>query len=142
MEQLNDFIEVCCLCYVPSARTTIEIGQYIPALLHANHNTIHTAHGTTPHLAVFGWSTCDFRASLHFPCPDTSSCDLDVDEWVRTRSQALRKAEISIEHARGAIICAQKASDKPHVYAVGDLVKITKVLPLHLETSQSQNYCP
>jgi transposase InsO family protein len=117
--------------------------EYIPALLYAYHNTIHTAHGTTPHLALFGWSPRDLRAPLYSVDPDVSSGDLDVDEWLRTRSHALRKAQVSIEYAREAMIRAQKASDKPHVYAVGDLVKIsTNALPLHIESSQKPKLLP
>jgi hypothetical protein len=41
------------------------------------------------------------------------------------------------------MIRTQKVSDKPHVYAVGDLVEIsTNVLPLHLETSQKPKLLP
>jgi transposase InsO family protein len=105
--------------------------EYIPALLYAYHNTIHTTLGCTPHLVLFGWNTRDLHAPLYAVDSDPLSGDQDVDEWLRNRSHALRKAQVSLEHARESMIRAQKAADKPHVYAVGDVVKIsTKALPI------------
>jgi hypothetical protein len=50
---------------------------------------------------------------------------------------------VSLEHAREAMIRAQKASAKPHVYAAGDLVKIsTTALPLHVSSSQKPKLMP
>jgi hypothetical protein len=110
--------------------------MHVPAMLYAYHNTIHTATGFTPHFTLFGWSPRDLRAPLFSAAPDdkkVSSGDKDIDVWLHTRASALRKAQISLESAREAMIRAHKASDKPHVYAAGDLVKIsTRVLPLRI----------
>jgi hypothetical protein len=120
--------------------------EHTPALLYAYHNTIHTATGYTPHMLLFNWSPSDLRAPLfssdlageHF-----CSGDKDVDIWLQNRSKALRKAQISLESGRQAMIRAQNASDKAHVYAVGDLVKVsTKVLPLRLSSTQKPKLLP
>jgi hypothetical protein len=50
---------------------------------------------------------------------------------------------VSLESAREAMIRAQKASHKPHLYAAGDLVKIsTNALPLHLSATQKPKLMP
>jgi hypothetical protein len=75
--------------------------------------------------------------------PAMCSGDADVDEWLRTRAHTLRKAQVSLKSAREAIIRAQKASHRPHVYAAGDLVKIsTNALPLHLSATQTPKSIP
>jgi hypothetical protein len=120
--------------------------EHIPALLYAYHNTIHTATGFTPHMVLFGWNPRDLRAPLlsgESVDPEMCSGDPDVDEWLRTRAHALRKAQVSLENAREAMIRAHQASDKPHVYAAGDLVKIsTNALPLHLHSTQKPKLMP
>jgi hypothetical protein len=120
--------------------------EHIPALLYAYHNTIHTATGYTPHMLLFGWSPRDLRAPLfssELAGEKFCSGDRDVDVWLHKRSKALRKAAISLESARQAMIRAQNASDKAHVYAVDDLVKVsTKVLPLHLSSTQKAKLLP
>jgi hypothetical protein len=74
---------------------------------------------------------------------DSSSGDLDVAAWLRSRSNALRKAQVSLEYAREAMMRAQKASDHPHVYSAGDWVKIsTRALPLHLTATQKPKLMP
>jgi RNase H-like domain found in reverse transcriptase/Integrase zinc binding domain/Reverse transcriptase (RNA-dependent DNA polymerase)/Integrase core domain len=120
--------------------------EHVPALLYAYHNTVHTATGFTPHMLLFGWNPRDLRAPLYSgenADPDMCSGDADVDEWLRTRAHALRKAQVSLENAREAMIRAQKASDKAHVYKAGDLVKIsTNALPLHLDSTQKPKLMP
>jgi transposase InsO family protein len=120
--------------------------EHIPALLYAYHNTIHTATGFTPHTILFGWNPRDIRAPLLSGVHDDhdlNSGDSDIDAWLKSRAHALRKAQVSLEHAREAMIRAQKASDKPHVYKVGDLVKIsTDALPLRIEASQKPKLMP
>jgi hypothetical protein len=90
-------------------------------------------------MALFGWSPRDVCVPLlhcfYFAVDsvdlDSSSGGFHVDAWLRSRSNALRKAQVSLEYAREAMMRAQKASDHPHVYSAGDLVKIfTKALHL------------
>jgi transposase InsO family protein len=120
--------------------------EHIPALLYAYHNTVHTATGFTPHMLLFGWNPRDIRAPLfsgEHSDPELHSGDADIDAWLRSRAQALRKAQVSLEHARDAMIRAHNASDKPHVYKVGDLVKIsTNALPLRVDASQKPKLMP
>jgi hypothetical protein len=67
----------------------------------------------------------------------------DIDVWLQTRARSLRRAQILLESAREAMIRAQKASDKPQVYAAGDLVNVsTKVLPLRITSSQEPKLLP
>ena len=116
--------------------------EHIPAMLHAYHNTIHTATGYTPHMLLFGWSPRDLRApvlSAAFADGIVSSGDKDIDVWLHDRAKTLRKAQISLEAAREAMIRAQKVSDKSHVYGVGDLVKVsTRVLPPYCIDSKAE----
>jgi hypothetical protein len=120
--------------------------EHIPALLYAYHNTVHTATGFTPHMILFGWNPRDIRAPLfsgEYNDSALNSGDADIDAWLRSRAQALRIAQVSLENARDAMIRAHEASDKPHVYKVGDLVKIsTNALPLHVEASQKPKLMP
>jgi hypothetical protein len=120
--------------------------EHIPALLYAYHNTIHTATGFTPRMLLFGWCPRDLRAPLFAVAPhdEKVQCgDRDIDVWLNNRSHALRKAQISLEGAREAMIRAHKASGNHHVYAAGDLVKIsTRVLPLRITSTQKPKLLP
>jgi hypothetical protein len=120
--------------------------EHIPALLYAYHNTVHTATGFTPHMTLLGWCPRDLKAPLlsgHNIAPKMPSGDPDVDVWFSSRVHALRKAQVSLEHAREAMIRAHKASSKPFKYAVGDLVKIsTSALPLHRGETQKGKLMP
>jgi hypothetical protein len=72
-----------------------------------------------------------------------SSGHRDIDVWLHTRAKTLRKAQVSLESARQAMIRAQKSYGTPHVYAVDDLVKIsTRALPLRLESTQKPKLLP
>jgi hypothetical protein len=96
-------------------------------------------------MLLFGWNPRDLRAPLLSACsePALSCGDVDIDVWLRNRAHALRKAQISLEGAREAMIRAHKASDKPHVYNADDLVKVsTNALPLHLAATQKQKLMP
>jgi hypothetical protein len=106
----------------------------IPACLYAYHNTIHSATGYTPHHLLFGWTPRDLRAPLALPASIDHS---DIDKWLEDRSQQLQLAQLSMEHAREAMIAARKASARAHLYVSGDLVKVsTRVLPLRTSSTQ------
>ena len=116
--------------------------SYIPALLYAYHNTIHTATGFTPHVLLFGWCPRDLRAPLS--TVETSG-DPDIDAWLAIRAKDLKRANISLDAARDAMVRAHKASPKPHSYAPGDLVKIsTRVLKIksHVPSTQARKLTP
>jgi hypothetical protein len=69
----------------------------IPALLCTYHNTFHTATGFTPQMNLFGWTPCDIRAPLlsdEYNDSALNSGDADIDAWLRSRAQALRKAHV------------------------------------------------
>jgi hypothetical protein len=95
---------------------------------------------------VFGWNPRDLRAPLlsgESVDPEMDSGDLDIDTWLKTRVHVLRKAQVCIEAAEEAMIRAQKASEKPHTYCFGDLMKIsTTALPLHLSSTQKLKLLP
>ena len=123
MARLNASIALCCRCFVlfPVNITRTGLSTFLRCCTH-------TATGYTPQLVLFGWNPRDLRAPLlsaETVDPDVSSGDPDVDVWLRSRADALRRAQVSLEHAREAMIRAHKASDKPHVYAAGDVVKIS-----------------
>ena len=141
MARLNASIALCCRCFVlfPVNITRTGLSTFLRCCTH-------TATGYTPQLVLFGWNPRDLRAPLlsaETVDPDVSSGDPDVDVWLRSPADALRRAQVSLEHAREAMIRAHKASDKPHVYAAGDVVKIsTKALPLHLGPTQKPKLLP
>jgi hypothetical protein len=113
--------------------------KVLPELLYAYHNTIHTSTGFTPHRLLFGWVPRDLRAPL--TCPSDSD-HADVEEWLRTRSDQLRAAQVKLEHARAAMIKARHSEYMPS-YQPGDLVKVsTRVLPLRCSSTQKAKLQP
>ena len=48
-----------------------------------------------------------------------------VEEWLLQGPDELRKAGLSLEAARAAMIRAYKPAANPHEYRVGDLVKVS-----------------
>jgi hypothetical protein len=61
----------------------------------------------------------------------------DIDKLLEDRSKQLQLAQLSMEHAREAMIAARKASAGGHLYVSGDLVKVsTRVLPLRTSSTQ------
>jgi hypothetical protein len=114
--------------------------ECIPALLYAYHNTVHAATGYTPHRLLFGWCPRDLRAPLF----SEFECDApDIERWLHCRKRELHQAHVTMEHARQAMIRAQKASAKAHVYHVDDLVKVsTRVLPLRCTSTQVDKLQP
>ena len=112
----------------------------LPSLLYAYHNTIHSATGYTPHRLLFGWTPRDLRVPMlsasapRFP---------EIEVWLSQRQNDLRKAGVSLEAARAAMIRASKPSSNPHEYCVGDLVKVsTRVLPVRCSTTQVAKLLP
>lgn len=114
--------------------------QRIPAFLYAYHNTIHSATGYTPHRLLFGWCPRDLRAPL---AADVKSPHADVRQWLRSRTEELAQAHVSLEHARSVMNRAHKASDRAHVYHVDDLVKLsTKVVDVVSTSTQAPKLQP
>ena len=61
----------------------------------------------------------------------------DGESWLRTRSDELAKAHVSLEHARAVMIRAYKASKSNNFYREGDHVQLfTRVVDV-LSTSSS-----
>jgi hypothetical protein len=93
-----------------------------------------------PYIKSEEWNPRDLRAPLlsgESVSPEMCSGDPDVAAWLRTRAHALRRAQVSLQSAREAMIRAQMDSDKPHVHAAGDLVKIlTNAMRSHLDPTQ------
>jgi hypothetical protein len=108
-------------------------------MLYAYQNTIHTATGSTPHVLLFDWCPHDLRAALSTV---ERSGDPDIDTWLTIRAKDLKRANISLDAAREAMVRAHKSSPKPYSYAVGDLVKIsTRVLKTkaHIASTQQKS---
>ena len=75
---------------------------------------------------MFGWCPRDLRAPLS---TELTSYHIDVDPWLRSRSDELKQAHVSLEHERTDQIRAHKALERAHIQRVRDLVKIsTKVV--------------
>ena len=77
----------------------------LPSLLYAYHNTIHSATGYTPHRLLFGWTPRDLRVPMLSACAPAFP---EVEEWLLQRHDELRKAGLSLEAARAAMIRAYK----------------------------------
>jgi hypothetical protein len=139
-EQFNSTLLQMLRCFVGKYHT--DWPQHIPALLYAYHNTVHSATGFTPHQLLFGWSPQDLRAPLS--CPDAkTSGDRDIEQWLRDRKSELKKAQLSMEAARQAMIRARKAAPYPTVYKKGDKVKVsTSSLPVRCASTTSEKLQP
>ena len=62
---------------------------------------------------------------------------LEVEEWLLQRQDELRRAGLSLEAARAAMIRAYKPVANPHEYSVGDPVKVSaRVLPVRCSPTQ------
>jgi hypothetical protein len=73
------------------------------------------------------------------------SGDPDIDTWLAIRAKDLKRANMSLDAAREAMVRAHKESPKPYSYAVGDLVKIsTRVLKIkaHVPSTQAKKLVP
>ena len=54
-----------------------------------------------------------------------------VEQWLQDRKDDLKKAGVSLEHARTVMIDAHKATPNAHQYDSGSQVKVsTRVLPM------------
>ena len=112
----------------------------LSSLLYAYHNTIHSATGYTPHRLLFGWTPRDLRVPMLSTCAPEFP---EVEEWLLQRHDELRKAGLSLEAARAAMIRAYKPVANPHEYSVGDLVKVsTRVLPVRCSSTQVAQLLP
>ena len=112
----------------------------LPSLLYAYHNTIHSAIGYTPHRPLFGWTPRDLRVLV---LSASAPAFPEVEEWLLQRQDELRKAGLSFEAARAALIRAYKPAADPHEYSVGDLVKVsTRVLPVRCSSTQVAKLLP
>ena len=68
---------------------------------------------------------------------------IEVEEWLLQRRFELRKAGLSLEAARAAMIRAYKPAANPHEYSVGDLVKVsTRMLPVRCSSTQVAKLLP
>jgi hypothetical protein len=94
----------------------------VPALLYAYNNTVHSATGYTPHFLLHGWHPIDLRVPLAF---QTQSQHPDIDSYLSARTAEFAKAQKALNKARQVMIQQRNASANAHVYAVGDLVKIS-----------------
>ena len=120
----------------------IDWAKRVPALLYADHNKIHTAANLAPHVLLFSWCPRGLRAPLS--TVETSG-DADIDAWLAIRAKDLKRAHISLDAARDAMVGAPKASLKLHSSAPGDLVKIsTRVLNInsHVPSTQARKLAP
>ena len=112
----------------------------LPSLLYAYHNTMHSATGFTPHRLLFGWTPRDLRAPL-LTVPGSEYPE--IEQWLSQRQNDLRRAGLSLENARAAMIRAYKPAPNPHEYAIGDLVKVsTRVLPIRITSTQAPKLLP
>ena len=114
--------------------------KVIPSLLYVYHNTLHSATGCTPRQLLFGWNPRDLRVPLFVA--DVKEFPV-FEQWLQSRKEDLKKAGVSLEHARTVMIDAHKAAPNAHQYASGNLVKVsTRVVPMRCSSMQTAKLLP
>lgn len=106
--------------------------QRIPALMFSYHNAEHKATGFTPHFLQFGRVPRDPRASAEMV---NLANGKDVKQWLSELYASFHDATVSMQKQADAMI--RQGPDREHVYAPGDLVKITTT-HLHLALPSTQ----
>jgi hypothetical protein len=96
--------------------------RFVPALVYAYNNTIHTVTGYTPRFILHGWHPIDLRVPLAF---QTESPHPDFDSYLSARTADFAKAQTALIKARRVMTQQRNASANAYVYAVGDLVNIS-----------------
>jgi hypothetical protein len=140
-ENFNRILITALRAYINKYHTDWE--ECLPAMLYSYHNTIHSATGFTPHHLLFGWSPIDLRAPFGAAELALSADSSNVDSWLQKRQAELRKAKISLEYARSAMLRAHKKGAVSYHYNNGDQVKVsTNHLSVRGPSSQVAKFMP
>jgi hypothetical protein len=117
--------------------------ECLPAILYSYHNTVHSSTGYTPHQLLFGWSPTDVRAPFAAAALKLTKDCSDIDRWLIERAEDLKKAQVSLEYARAAMVRAHKKGVKSYTYKAGDQVKVTtEHLPVRGTSTQAAKLMP
>lgn len=106
--------------------------QRVPALMYSYNNAEHKATGFTPHFLLFGRVPRDPRVSAE---QVNLANGKDLKVWLRDLYAGFHDAEIAMQKQADAMV--RRGPTHEHVYAPGDLVKITTEY-LHIAVLSTQ----
>jgi hypothetical protein len=144
MVKPNSLILRCCRCCAALSTSIILIGQNVFLHCFMLITTLYMLPLVTHRIVYFLVGVRGICVDLRAPLFSEFECDApDIQRWLHCRKRELHQAHVTMEHARQAMIRAQKASAKAHVYHEGDLVKVsTRILPLRCTSTQVDKLQP